>query len=428
MINEIKKQFPIFSEKKNGKDIVYLDTAATAQRPEAVIKATDEYNKKYNANPHRGVYTISAESTEIYEGARKKVAAFIGVPDAREVIFTKNTTESLNLIAYSYGMNFLKKGDRIVISIMEHHSNLIPWQRVCAATGAKLEYLYTENGIISDEEIEKKLTPGVKIVALTHISNVLGIMTPYKKIFDKAHEIGALTVLDAAQSVPHIKINATETGADFIAFSGHKLYSPLGIGVLWGRREILEEMPPFLTGGDMIDSVREQDATFAALPQKFEAGTQNVIGAAGLAAAIDWIESVGFDTIAGIEDETVEYMRKSLSQLGNVMVYGDEGVKHYGSVSFNLEGIHPHDVASILDSDGICIRAGHHCAQPLLSHMNINPCYCEGQDDCNHAGITCFRAGVSCCRASVGVYNGKEDIDKLCEGLNKVRKWLGYGS
>lgn len=403
---EIKAEFPIFAAKK-GKPFHYLDSAATSQRPADVIEAVRQFYYEKNANPHRGVYELAEQATEAYEGAREVIAGFINA-EPSQVIYTRNATEGLNLIAYSYGMTHVKAGDKIVISIMEHHSNLIPWQQVAAAKGANLEYMYTENasGVITDEEIEKKIVPGVKIVSITMVSNVLGIVTPYEKIIARAHEVGAIVILDAAQSVPHMKIDVQALGADFLAFSGHKIFSPLGIGILWGRKDLLEEMPPFLTGGDMIDAVYEQSAVWAPLPEKFEAGTQNAGGAVGLAAAIHWVNKIGMDTIEKRESDLYTYAWDRMQELPHVTVYGTGEGKHVGAIAFNIDDSHPHDVASILDADGVCIRAGHHCAQPLMGHLGIH----------------------NCCRASLSVYNTKEDIDALCESILKVRKWLGYES
>ncbi len=402
---EIRASFPILAREFNGKTPAYLDNGATSQRPKAVIDAVDSFYLNQNANPHRGTYELAMEATDAYEGARQTVAKFIGA-NFKEVIFTRNTTESLNLVAYSYGLSNVNAGDKIVISIMEHHSNLIPWQQVAKAKGATLEYMYTNGGNITDEEIEKKIVPGVKIVACTQVSNVLGIATPIEKIIKRAHEVGAICVVDAAQSAPHMKIDVKAMDCDFLAFSGHKLFSPLGIGVLYGKKELLEGMPPFLFGGDMIDSVREQDATWAEVPHKFEAGTQNAGGAVGLAAAIEWMNSIGWEELDRIESELYDYAWKKLSEVPHIILYGKSDEKRYGSIAFNVEDVHPHDTASILDADAVCVRAGHHCAQPLLTHMGIS----------------------SCCRASIGVYNTKEDIDRLCESLLKVRKWLGYGA
>lgn len=406
MTDEIIEQFPLLKRKQDGKRLVYLDSGATAQRPRTVLDAVNQFYLEENANPHRGVYTLGEHATEAYEASRNTVAAFINA-EPEELIFTRNATESLNLIAYSWGMANLHAGDRVVISILEHHSDIVPWQQVCRATGAKLTYLYTDpSGVIPDTEIESKITKGVKLVALTHVSNVLGLLSPIEKVFARAHKVGAVTVLDAAQSAPHLKLDVKTLGTDFLAFSGHKLYAPLGIGVLWGRRELLDAMPPFLTGGDMIETVREQDATWAPLPEKFEAGTQNAGGAVGLAAAVNWINSIGFDTIQKREDKVYRYAWEKLSALEHITVYGTPEGAHYGAIPFNVDDVHPHDVATILDADAVCIRAGHHCAQPLLHHLGL----------------------TACCRASFAVYNTMEDVDALAESLLKVRRWLGYGA
>ena len=401
---EIRKDFPIFE----GDKIAYLDSGATTQRPKQVLDAVENFYKTANANPHRGAYELSIEATNIYENARAKVAEFINSASPEQIIFTRNSSESLNLIAYSYGLNNLKKDDKIVISIMEHHSNLVPWQFVSKKTGSSLEYMYVnEEGLLTDEEIEKKIVPGVKIVGITQISNVLGTINDVKKIIKKAHEVGAIVVVDGAQSVPHIEVDVQDLDPDFLVFSGHKMLSPLGIGVLYGKKELLNKMDPFLYGGDMIEYVYEQETTFADLPAKFEAGTQNVGGALGLSAAIDYINTIGTDTIHNIEKELTKYLFDELSKLEFVTIYGPKDLsKRAGVISFNINGIHPHDVASVLDSVGVCVRSGNHCAQPLLRSMDID----------------------STVRASLYMYNTKEDIDKLISGLNKTyemfKKWI----
>jgi cysteine desulfurase/selenocysteine lyase len=406
-LDTISEQFPLLQVKQDGKRLVYLDSGATTQRPQAVLDAVNKFYKQDNANPHRGVYALAERATAAYEDSRTVVANFIHAKP-ENVIFTRNASESLNLIAYTWGLQNLKKGDRVVISIMEHHSDMIPWQQVCRATGAILEYMYIDkDGRLTQAEIAKKIVPGVKLVAVTHVSNVLGLVSPLDAIFKRAHEVGAVCVLDAAQSAPHIPLDVTKLGADFLAFSGHKLYAPLGIGVLWGREDLLNAMPPFLTGGDMIDSVREQDATWAPLPQKFEAGTQNAGGAVGLAAAIKWMESIGWDAIQAHEHEVYNYAWEKMTHLEHITVYGTaEGAARGGAIAFNVEGVHPHDVATILDADAVCVRAGHHCAQPLMKHLGI----------------------TACARATFAIYNTKEDVDALIESLKKVRKWLGYGA
>ena len=395
-MNEIKKDFPILENRK----IAYLDSGATTQKPKQVIESLKNFYEEYNANPHRGAYTLSIEATEKYEDTRTKIAKFINAKHREEVIFSKNASESLNLIAYSYGMDNLKKDDEVVISIMEHHSNLVPWQKVTKTTGSKLNYMYiNEEFELSDEEIESKITDKTKIVGIAHVSNVLGTINNVKKIIKYAHKKGAIVVVDASQSIPHMKIDVQELDADFLVFSGHKMLAPLGIGVLYGKREILNKMSPFLMGGDMIEYVYEQETTFAPLPNKFEAGTQNVEGVIGLGAAIDYIEKIGYDKIQEIEEDVVNYARQELSKLDYITLYLTPNKEnHSGVISFNIKGVHPHDVASILDSEGVCVRSGNHCAQPLMRFLGID----------------------TTCRASFYFYNTKEDVDMLINALNKA--------
>ena len=395
-INNIKKDFPLLE----NENITYLDSGATTQKPIQVIKAVEEFYQKYNANPHRGAYSLSVEATEQYENTRTKIAKFINAKHREEIIFSKNATESLNLIAYSYGLDNLKKDDEVVISIMEHHSNLVPWQKMTKQTGSKLNYMYiNENYQITDEEIERKITDKTKIVGITHVSNVLGTINNVKKIIKYAHKKGAVVIVDASQSIPHMKIDVQDLDADFLVFSGHKMLAPLGIGVLYGKREILNKMTPFLMGGDMIEYVYEQDTTFAPLPNKFEAGTQNVEGVIGLGAAIDYIENLGYDKIQEIEHEVISYARQELSKLDYLTLYTTPNEENHSSVfSFNIKGVHPHDVASILDSEGVCVRSGNHCAQPLMRFLGID----------------------STCRASFYIYNTKEDVDRLVKALDKA--------
>lgn len=392
----IKEDFPILNEK----NITYLDSGATTQKPQQVIKEVENFYEKYNANPHRGAYGLSVQATEIYENTRAKIAEFINAKHREEIIFSKNATESLNLIAYSYGMDNLKKDDEIVISIMEHHSNLVPWQKVAQKTESKLKYMYiNENFEISDEEIESKITDKTKVVGITHVSNVLGTINNIEKIINYAHKKGAIVVVDASQSIPHMEIDVQKLNCDFLVFSGHKMLAPLGIGILYGKKEILNKMSPFLMGGDMIEYVYEQETTFAPLPNKFEAGTQNVEGVIGLGAAIDYIKNIGYDKIHEIEEEVVSYARKELKKLDYLDLYLTPNEKNHSSViSFNIKGVHPHDVASILDSENVCVRSGNHCAQPLLRSLNID----------------------STCRASFYIYNTKEDVDNLVKALNKA--------
>ena len=352
---QIKKDFPLLE----NENITYLDSGATTQKPIQVIKAVEEFYQKYNANPHRGAYSLSVEATEQYENTRTKIAKFINAKHREEIIFSKNATESLNLIAYSYGLDNLKKDDEVVISIMEHHSNLVPWQKMTKQTGSKLNYMYiNENFELTDEEIENKITDKTKIVGITHVSNVLGTINNVKKIIKYAHKKGAVVIVDASQSIPHMKIDVQDLDADFLVFSGHKMLAPLGIGVLYGKREILNKMTPFLMGGDMIEYVYEQETTFAPLPNKFEAGTQNVEGVIGLGAAIDYIENLGYDKIQEIEHEVILYARQELSKLDYLTLYTTPNEENHSSViSFNIKGVHPHDVASILDSEGVCVRS-----------------------------------------------------------------------
>lgn len=395
-VNNLKKDFPIFE----NKDITYLDSGATTQKPTSVLEAIEKFYKNENANPHRGAYGLSIEATEIYENTRDKIAKFINAKHREEIIFSKNASESLNLIAYSYGLDNLKKDDEIVLSIMEHHSNLVPWQMVAKKTESKLNYMYiNDNFEISDEEIETKITDKTKIVGITHVSNVLGTINNIEKIIKYAHKKGAIVVVDGSQSIPHMEIDVQKLDADFFVFSGHKMLAPLGIGILYGKKEILNKMNPFLMGGDMIEYVYEQETTFAPIPNKFEAGTQNVEGVIGLGAAIDYIRNIGYNKIQEIEKEVTSYARQELSKLEYLTLYlTPNEEKHSSVISFNIKGVHPHDVASILDSENVCVRSGNHCAQPLLRSMGID----------------------STCRASFYIYNTKEDVDKLVIALNKA--------
>lgn len=395
-IEEIKKDFPIFE----NKNIAYLDSGATTQKPRYVLDKINEYYEKSNANPHRGAYSLSVEATELYEGARAKIANFINAKYPEEIIFSKNASESLNLVAYSYGLDNLSEGDEVVLSIMEHHSNLVPWQMVTKKTKSTLKYMYINKDFeLSKEEIESKITDKTKIVAITQVSNVLGTINNVKEIIKYAHKKGAKVLVDASQSIPHMKVDVRDLDADFLAFSGHKILAPLGIGVLYGKREILNKMNPFLMGGDMIEYVYEQNTTFAPLPNKFEAGTQNVEGVVGLSAAIDYIEKIGYEEIDKIEKEVVSYAIDELSKLDFLTIYMTPNRKNHSSViSFNINGVHPHDAASILDSENVCVRSGNHCAQPLMRFLGID----------------------STCRASFYFYNTKEDVDRLVKALNKA--------
>ena len=395
------KDFPLLNNKTNS--IAYLDNGATTQKPESVIQAICGYYGGCNANPHRGAYALSVKATDIYENARAKTAKFINAKRPEEIIFTKNATEALNLVAYSYGLANVGQGDEIVITISEHHSNLVPWQHVAKAKGATLKYIYLEeDGNLSQEDIAAKITERTKIVAVTQVSNVLGLKNDVKSIVQKAHSAGAAVVVDGSQSVAHMKVDVQDLDADFFAFSGHKMLSPMGIGVLYGKYEILDKMSPFLFGGDMIEYVEEQSTTYAELPSKFEAGTQNVGGAAGLSAAIDYLEKIGFDRIEAIEKDLVDYALPKLREMPFIELYGCDSKRanKTGIITFNVKDVHPHDVASILDSQGVAVRAGHHCAQPLMKYLRQN----------------------ATCRASFYLYNTREDVDRWLEALTKVRR------
>lgn len=391
-----KDDFPILK----NRDISYLDSGATTQKPQCVIDAVENYYKMYNANPHRGAYSLSIEATEAYENTRAKIAKFINAENPEQIIFSKNATESLNLLAYSYGLDNLQPEDEVVLSIMEHHSNLVPWQYVTKKTGSTLKYMYINNEYeLTREEIEEKITDKTKIVGITHVSNVLGTINNVKEIIKYAHSKGAIVIVDASQSIPHMRIDVQDLDADFLVFSAHKMLAPLGLGVLYGKKSILDAMRPFIMGGDMIEYVYEQDTTFAMLPNKFEAGTQNVEAVVGLGTAIDYIEKIGYDKIQEAEKEVVSYAREELSKLDFVKMYITPNEENHSAViSFNVEGVHPHDVASILDSVSVCVRSGNHCAQPLMRFLNID----------------------STCRASFYLYNTKEDVDRLVKGLEKT--------
>ncbi|MBR5377230.1 MAG: SufS family cysteine desulfurase [Lachnospiraceae bacterium] len=402
--NKYRADFPIFEKHP----CVYLDSAATAQRPKCVIEAEKEFYETMNANPLRGLYDLSVKATDAYERSREEVAAFIGAESPEEIIFTRNTSESLNLVAYSYAMNFLKPGDEIVTTVMEHHSNMLPWQMAAEKTGAKLLYLEPDaEGNISDDELATKINDHTRLIAVGHVSNVLGCENPVRKIADRAHRFNAVVVVDGAQSAPHMKVDINELGADFFAFSGHKLMGPMGIGVLYGKKELLEKMPPFLVGGEMIESVTLKGAVYAELPHKFEAGTVNAAGAYALAAAIRYLEGIGFDEIRSIEDRLCEQIFEGLSGSSHIHIQGPgDPKKHNGIVSFIMDDVHPHDIASILDADGINIRAGHHCAQPLMEYLKVG----------------------STARASVYLYNDEQDIQSFIEKTMNVRRWLGLES
>lgn len=403
MKRDYRQDFPLLRENP----IVYLDSAATAQRPDVVVEAEMEFYRKYNANPLRGLYSLGIEATDRYEEARECVAKFIHAASAKEIIFTRNATESLNLVAYSYGLSHLQKGDEIVVSILEHHSNQLPWRMVAEKTGAVVKYLECDQqGHISDADLQAAFSEKTKLVAVTQVSNVLGIRTPIDKIVALAKKSGAVVVLDAAQSTPHMEVDVQKLGVDFLAFSGHKLMAPMGIGVLYGRKELLSEMPPFLTGGEMIQTVTRDKVVYAELPHKFEAGTVNGAGAWALAAAIRYLQEVGYEQIQKQELLLTTQLMDGLKKVPHVQVQGSPDPKeHCGIVSFTIDGVHPHDVSSILDADGIAVRAGHHCAQPLMQQIGV----------------------MSTTRASMYFYNTEEDIEKLLASVQTIRRRMGYG-
>lgn len=403
MKRDYRQDFPLLRENP----IVYLDSAATAQRPDVVIEAEMEFYRKYNANPLRGLYSLGIEATDRYEEARECVAKFIHAASAKEIIFTRNATESLNLVAYSYGLSHLQKGDEIVVSILEHHSNQLPWRMVAEKTGAVVKYLECDRqGHILDADLQAAFSEKTKLVAVTQVSNVLGIRTPIDKIVALARKSGAVVVLDAAQSTPHMEVDVQKLGVDFLAFSGHKLMAPMGIGVLYGRKELLSEMPPFLTGGEMIQTVTRDKVVYAELPHKFEAGTVNGAGAWALAAAIRYLQEVGYEQIQKQELLLTTQLMDGLKKVPHVQVQGSPDPKeHCGIVSFTIDGVHPHDVSSILDADGIAVRAGHHCAQPLMQQIGV----------------------MSTTRASMYFYNTEGDIEKLLASVQTIRRRMGYG-
>ncbi len=400
---DYRNDFPLLMQNK----IIYIDNAATSQRPQCVIDAEGDFYKNYNANPLRGLYSLSVEATEVYENAREAVRKFIGAEKSNKIIFTRNTTESLNLVAYSYGLSNVKKGDEIVVSIMEHHSDLLPWQMVAKTCGAELKFIEcAKDGSIDLEKVKELITSRTKIVAMTQVSNVLGREYPVKEIAKLAHEKGAVMVVDGAQSTPHMRVDVTDLDADFFAFSGHKLLAPMGIGVLYGKEELLEKMPPFLSGGEMIDSVTRTSAVYAELPHKFEAGTVNAAGAAGLKAAIDYIEKVGFDYIGEREIALTSRAIEKMKKIPHVNIIGSENAdEHTGIVTFTIDNVHPHDISEILAADGIAVRAGHHCAQPLLTHLGLN----------------------STARASFAFYNTEDEVDKFTGSVATIRERMGYG-
>ncbi|TYR80032.1 cysteine desulfurase [Priestia megaterium] len=400
-VSDIRKQFPILEQQVNGHQLVYLDSAATSQKPLAVIEAVDKYYREYNSNVHRGVHTLGTKATDGYEGAREKVRKFINAKSTEEIIFTRGTTTALNTVAASYGRANLQAGDEIVITYMEHHSNIIPWQQVAKQTGATLKYIpLTEDHALSLEDVKKTITSNTKIVSVMHVSNVLGAINPIKEIAKIAHAHGAIMVVDGAQSTPHIKVDVQDLDCDFFALSGHKMCGPTGIGALYGKKELLEKMEPIEFGGEMIDFVNLYDSTWKELPWKFEGGTPIIAGAIGLGAAIDFLEEIGLANIQAHEHKLAEYALDRLSEVEGITIYGPK--ERAGVVTFNIDDVHPHDVATVVDAEGIAIRAGHHCAQPLMKYLNVS----------------------ATARASFYLYNTEEEIDQLVSSLIKTKEYF----
>lgn len=400
----IRRDFPILDQKVNGKPLVYLDSAATSQKPRQVIEAVSKYYQEDNSNVHRGVHTLGSRATDAYERAREKVAAFIHAPSERQIVFTRGTTESLNMIAHGFASKRLREGDEIVITPMEHHSNLIPWQQVALATGATLKYVPLQSdGTVSLADVEATITQDTKIVSMTHVSNVLGAVNPIREAAAIAHRHGAIMVVDGAQSVPHMAVDVRDLDCDFLAFSGHKMMGPTGIGVLYGKREVLEQMEPSHFGGEMIDTVELFRSTWKEAPWKFEGGTPIIAGAVGLAVAIDYLNEIGMDTIHRLDAQLTSYAMERLGAIADLTIYGPSGERG-ALVTFNVSGVHPHDVSTVLDSEGVAIRAGHHCAQPLMRWLNV----------------------AATARASFYIYNTEDDIDVLARALETTKEFFSH--
>jgi cysteine desulfurase/selenocysteine lyase len=401
-VQAVRRDFPILERTVRGRPLVYLDNAATSQKPLAVIEAVARYYRESNANIHRGIHALGDEATEAYETARAKVARFIGAPSPRGVVFVRNTTEGINLVAYAWGRKHVRAGDEIILTEMEHHSNLIPWQLLANEVGARLTFVpLAPDGTFAPEALERLLTERTRIVALPHMSNVLGTINPVRAVADLAHAAGALVLVDGAQSVPHLPIDVQELGCDFLAFSGHKMCAPTGIGVLWGREHLLEAMDPFMGGGSMILEVHWDHATWNEIPHKFEAGTPNIAGAVGLGAAVDYLERLGMPAVRKHEVEITAYALTALGDVGDVTIYGPHDVQRRGGVvSFNVEGLHPHDLGTILDEHGVAIRAGHHCCQPLMRKLGV----------------------PATARASFYIYNTLEEVDALVAAVHRARE------
>ncbi|MHB8797302.1 MAG: cysteine desulfurase [Thermoanaerobaculia bacterium] len=402
-VETVRADFPILSRKVRGRPLVYLDSANTTQKPEAVIRASDRFYRETNANIHRSTYRLSEEATTAYEGAREKVRRFLNAASTREVVFTRGTTEAINLLASSFGQAFVKAGDEVLITGMEHHSNIVPWQLLCERTGARLRVLpIDDRGDLVLEELDALLTERTRILGVVHVSNALGTVNPVKEIVARAHAKGVPVLVDAAQSLPHLGVDVADLGCDFLAFSGHKIYGPTGIGVLWGKEEWLEKLPPYQGGGDMIASVSFEKTTYAELPARLEAGTGNLAGGVALGTALDYVTAIGLERIAEHESALLAHATERLSEIPGLRIIGTAREKA-GVVSFVLEDVHPHDVGTILDQEGICIRTGHHCAQPVMARYDL----------------------PATARASFGLYNTLEEVDALVTGLGKVREVFG---
>ncbi|MQS88399.1 cysteine desulfurase [Companilactobacillus mishanensis] len=406
--NPWRKDFPILDQKVNDEDLVYLDNAATTQKPQAVIDAISNYYSKDNANVHRGVHTLAERSTEEFEAAREKIQKFINAESSEEIIYTKGTTDSLNIVARSYGQSNIEAGDEIVISYLEHHSNLVPWQQLAIQKHATLKYIdLTDDGFVDLEDAKKQITDKTKIVSIAHVSNVMGVENPVKEIAKIAHQHGAVMVVDGAQSVPHMPVDVQDLDCDFLAFSGHKMLGPTGIGVLYGKKDLLNTMPPVDFGGEMINFVHLQDTSWTDLPWKFEAGTPNIAGAIVLGKAIDYLNEIGMDKIQSYESELVDYALPKILAIPDVTIYGpSDPKKHTSVISFNLNGLHPHDLATGLDMEGVAVRAGHHCAQPLMTYLGLS----------------------ATARASFYLYNTKEDADKLVDAIIATKEFFKDGT
>lgn len=401
-VQAIRKDFDILGREMRGKPLVYLDNAATTQKPRVVIEALVEYYRNYNANIHRGIYYLSELATEKYEQVREKTARFIGAPDPATIIFTRNTTEAINLVAYAWGRQYIEPGDEIVLTEMEHHSNLVPWQLLAQEKGARLRHIgITEDGRLALDDLDEIITERTKLLSITRMSNVLGTINPVKPLIDRAHAKGAVCLIDGAQGVPHLPTEVLELDCDFLAFSAHKMLGPTGVGVLYGKREWLERMPPFLGGGDMISRVWLDRATWNKLPWKYEAGTPNIADVIAFGAALDYLEQIGMEAVQAHERELTAYALEQLSRVPGIRIFGPRHVEDRGGViSFDLEGVHPHDIGQLLDAEGVAIRAGHHCCQPLMERLDVS----------------------ATARASFYIYNTEEEVDRLVEAVRKVER------